>query len=119
MSLPDFDTLMAMAAQDEGALDTLLRDEMEEILRAANPELQRQLTGLQFQIDCQKRLARNPIDCCVRLTNMLRKHCRQMRWLLEDLQAQGSDAAIPAKSDGERDVVPLFGRAPGDDGATR
>ena len=102
MPLPDFDTLQAMATRGEGELEALLRDELDAILRSASPDLQRKLTGLQFKIDCQKRLARNPVDCCVRLSTMLRRCCRQMRWVLEDFQAQQAGKALP--SCGQRDT---------------
>lgn len=116
MSLPDFDTLQAMATRGEGELEALLRDELDAILRGASPDLQRQLTGLQFKIDCQKRLSRNPVDCCVRLSTMLRRYCRQMRRELEDFQAQRAGSAVAGshQRDTASEVVTLCAHFPGE-----
>ncbi|MFL9708852.1 DUF3135 domain-containing protein, partial [Aeromonas veronii] len=38
MSLPDFDTLKAMAEEDEAALDALLHEQVEALVAAAHPQ---------------------------------------------------------------------------------
>jgi hypothetical protein len=90
MSLPDFETLKAMAERNEGELEVLLQAEIDLILQETPPERRRKLLGLQFQINCQKELSHNPIDCCVRLSNMLSLYYRQMRWALEEFQVNGT-----------------------------
>lgn len=90
MSLPDFDTLKAMAERNEGELEALLQAEVDIILKGIPPEQKRRLLGLQFQINCQKELSHNPVDCCVRLSNMLYLHYRQFRWILEEFKETGT-----------------------------
>ena len=95
MSTLDFDTLRVLAERDEAALDALLQQELESLLASANPESSRRLRGLQFQIDCQKRLARNPVDRCVRLSRMLHARFNELQEALQHLLA-GDDAALNA-----------------------
>lgn len=96
MSLPDFETLKMMAERGEGELETLLQAEIDILLQETPPERRRKLLGLQFQINCQKALSRNPVDCCVRLSNMLYLHYQQIRWILEDFHERAS--ALPNMS---------------------
>ncbi|WP_421289144.1 DUF3135 domain-containing protein [Aeromonas veronii] len=90
MSLPDFDSLKAMAERNEGELEALLKSEVDIILQGLPPEQRRRLLGLQFQINCQKDLSHNLMDCCIRLSNMLYLHYRQFRWILEEFKETGT-----------------------------
>ena len=73
MELPDFDTLKRLAASEPQLLETLLYEQIEAVIASAGPEQQRRLRGLQFQVDCQRRLAKNPIDSCIRIVNMMQE----------------------------------------------
>ena len=99
MSLPDFDTLKALAQQDEGALDALLEAQISALLEAATPQCRERLRGLQFRIDCEKRLSHNPIERCVRLSRMLRAHCTELGHSLNRLQEELT--AQPANGEGQ------------------
>ncbi|MCF7743007.1 DUF3135 domain-containing protein [Aeromonas veronii] len=90
MSLPDFDSLKAMAERNEGELEALLKSEVDIILQGLPPEQRRRLLGLQFQINCQKELSHNPMDCCIRLSNMLYQHYRQFRSVLKEFKEAGT-----------------------------
>lgn len=50
------------------------------------PEQQRRLRGLQFRIDCQRRLARNNLDSCIRIANMMHESVHAMRRHIVHLQ---------------------------------
>ncbi|EOD56381.1 DUF3135 domain-containing protein [Aeromonas molluscorum] len=79
MELPDFDTLKRLAATEPHLLETLLYEQIEAVIETANPDQQRRLRGLQFQVDCQRRLAKNPIDSCLRIVNMMQDSFFLMR----------------------------------------
>ncbi|MFG0835418.1 DUF3135 domain-containing protein [Aeromonas bivalvium] len=84
MELPDFDTLKRLAASEPQLLETLLYEQIEAVIASAGPDQQRRLRGLQFQVDCQRRLAKNPIDSCIRIVNMMQEtfflmHCEMNR----------------------------------------
>ena len=82
MDLPDFDTLKRMAQTEPERLDELLHQQVEALLEGASPERQRSLRGLQFRIDCQRRLAKNPMDSCLRISNMMHDSFYNMRCAL-------------------------------------
>jgi len=88
MSLPDFETLKAMAEHGDGELEKLLQAEMENILQGMSQERQRKLLGWQFQMNCQKELSRNPEDYYVRLSNMLCLSYQKILFELEEIKAQ-------------------------------
>jgi hypothetical protein len=79
MELPDFDTLKYWALAEPERLDALLHQQIETLIAQVGPERQRRLRGLQFRIDCQRRLARNNLDSCIRIANMMHDSVYAMR----------------------------------------
>lgn len=86
MELPDFDTLKHWALDDPKRLDTLLHQQIDALIAQVGAEQQRRLRGLQFRIDCQRRLARNNMDSCIRIANMMHDSVQAMRHHLIHLQ---------------------------------
>lgn len=86
MELPDFDTLKYWALTEPERLDALLHQQIETLIAQVGPERQRRLRGLQFRIDCQRRLARNNLDSCIRIANMMHDSVYAMRQHILDLQ---------------------------------
>lgn len=99
MELPDFDTLKHWALADPDRLDALLHQQIETLIAQVGPEQQRRLRGLQFRIDCQRRLARNNMDSCIRIANMMHESVYAMRSHLYHLQDE-------SLSDPEADSIP-------------
>ncbi|MGL4249126.1 MAG: DUF3135 domain-containing protein [Aeromonas sp.] len=73
MELPDFDTLKEWAKSEPSRLDEILEQQIEQLMCHASPDQQRRLRGLQFKIDGQRRLAKNDLDSCIRIANMMRE----------------------------------------------
>ncbi|MEM9100964.1 MAG: DUF3135 domain-containing protein [Pseudomonadota bacterium] len=69
--LPDFDTLRHLAETQPQALESLYEKEFNAILSRRNTDGQRKLRGLQFKIDAQKEVAKNPVDRMLRIFNMM------------------------------------------------
>ena len=86
MELPDFDTLKHWALAEPERLDALLHQQIEALIAQVGPEQQRRLRGLQFRIDCQRRLARNNLDSCIRIANMMHESVHAMRRHIVHLQ---------------------------------
>lgn len=86
--MPDFDTLKRWAATEPELLDALLHQQLEELIAQASPERQRRLRGLQFRIDCQRRLAKNPLDSCIRIVNMMHDAFYSMRSKINELNLE-------------------------------
>ena len=90
MELPDFDTLKHWALADPKRLDALLHQQIDALVAQVGPERQRRLRGLQFRIDCQRRLAKNNMDSCIRIANMMHESVHAMRHHLIQLQNESS-----------------------------
>ncbi|MGH1409045.1 MAG: DUF3135 domain-containing protein [Aeromonas sp.] len=79
MELPDFDTLKKLASSEPSRLDAILEQQIDQLMARASPDQQRRLRGLQFKIDGQRRLAKNNLDSCIRIANMMRESFYLMR----------------------------------------
>lgn len=88
MELPDFDTLKHWALAEPERLDALLHQQIEALIAQVGPDRQRRLRGLQFRIDCQRRLARNNLDSCIRIANMMHDSVYAMRRHIIQLQEE-------------------------------
>ena len=90
MEMPDFDTLKHWALAEPERLDALLHQQIEALIAQVGPDQQRRLRGLQFRIDCQRRLARNNLDSCIRIANMMHESVHAMRRHIVHLHRAGS-----------------------------
>ena len=70
-TLPDFDTLKDLVEDSPEEVERILRANIEQIVENAPASQVRRLKGLQFQMDVQRQLAKNPIDSCLRLSRMM------------------------------------------------
>ncbi len=70
-TLPDHEALAELAKENPEALEALRRDWVEQLIDHAPQHIQRRLRGLQFQIDCQRRLHTNPLASCVEISRMM------------------------------------------------
>ncbi len=85
VDLPDFDTLMRMAKEKPEDLENLLRNEVNKLISSAPDEHYNRLKGLQFQIDTQRMLAKNPVDSCVRISKMMNESFSDLNLKLNEL----------------------------------
>lgn len=69
--LPDHETLCELAENSPDKLELILRANIAALIEEASGSQRRRLQGLQFQIDVQRKLAKNPIDSCVRISRMM------------------------------------------------
>lgn len=105
MELPDFDTLRHWALAEPQRLDALLHQQIETLIAQVGPEQQRRLRGLQFRIDCQRRLARNNMDSCIRIANMMHESVNTMRQHFNHLQ--DDSFSDPYEGPPPNNVIPL------------
>ena len=69
--LPSFDHLKAMAESKPQDLEALLNAEVRKVIDSAEGKTKQRLRGLQFQIDAQRKLAKNPMDALLRIYSMM------------------------------------------------
>ncbi|MGL4717381.1 MAG: DUF3135 domain-containing protein [Aeromonas sp.] len=86
MELPDFDTLKDLAVNDPLQLERILQEQVALLLAQTSPDQQRRLRGLQFKIDAQRQLAKNPLDSCMRIADMMWGSFYALRTELNELQ---------------------------------
>ena len=69
--LPDHETLSELAVNSPDKLECILRENIAELIDQTSGSHRRRLQGLQFQIDIQRKLAKNPVDSCIRISRMM------------------------------------------------
>lgn len=108
--LPDFDDLVELASSDPDRLETLRRLLIEDLIEHAPDNQRQRLKGLQFTIDMERRRAKNPVQCCVRMSQLMFDRVADLRESLLELNGQPT----PTRSE-QGSVVPFTRRKPEDD----
>jgi len=85
VSLPDFNTLKQMAQQDPAGLEQLRLEKINELIEGAPEAYRSRLRGLQFQIDAQRRLSKNPVQACMNISRMMHDSFYQLREKLNEV----------------------------------
>lgn len=79
---PSFDQLIKMAETHPEALEQFRQREVEALIDSAPDDIQRRLRGLQFQIDCQRRIHPTPIGACVAISRMMHESVARLHQVL-------------------------------------
>lgn len=69
--LPDHKILRELAENSPDKLELILRANIAALIEQTSGNHRRRLQGLQFQIDAQRQLAKNPVDSCIRISRMM------------------------------------------------
>jgi len=83
-SLPDFNTLKQMAEQDPHGLEQLRQEKIQALIENAPESYRNRLRGLQFQIDAQRHLAKNPMQACLNISRMMHDSLHLLREKLSE-----------------------------------
>lgn len=67
----DVNRLMDLARNNPAELERLRHREVENLIKNAPERLQHRLRGLQFQIDCNRRIHSNPLGACIAISRMM------------------------------------------------
>lgn len=81
--LPSFSRLRELAENDPDALERLRQQHVQAAIDAAPEEYRARLEGLQFQIDGQRRLAKNPMSSCINISKMMHDHLHKLKAVIE------------------------------------
>lgn len=85
---PDVDTLMEIAKNDPDKLDRIKQAAVDDLIQSADPQHQQRLRGLQWQVDVELKMSKNPLDGCIRISELMHEKLWELRAALQD-QAQG------------------------------
>lgn len=100
--LPSFDELKKLAETNPEQLEKLRQQLIENTISAAPEQYQRRMRGLQFQIDMERRRARNPMSSCIRISKMMHDHLYNLRQTIigngnntDDVVMKSDSSVIP------------------------
>ena len=75
----DFDEWVDIYKNDPEAFERRRAEWIQQYIESAPSHLRPRLRGLMFRVDAERRLARNPIDACVRISNMMWEKFTEMQ----------------------------------------
>ncbi len=102
--LPDFDRLVELASTDPDGLENLRHSLIEDFIERAPQSQRRRLKGLQFVIDMERRRAKNPVQSCIRMSQLMYDRVNDLRDTLSDFGLPSPNFVPPSKAQ----VIPLF-----------
>lgn len=85
-SLPSIDQMIKLAQTDPKALEKIRADAIENLIGNAPQQYQRRLRGLQFEIDCQRRIHKSPMGACISISTMMLDSLTRLNQALHGLQ---------------------------------
>jgi len=89
--LPSHDKLSALAKSDPEALEALRTKMIDEIIDSAPSESQKRLRGIQFQIDCRRRLHSSPMGACMEISRMMHESLNKLNRLVNNESVEHND----------------------------
>lgn len=95
-SLPSFETLSALAASNPDEFERLREEYVKRLIDSAPTSVQRRLRGIQFQVDCQRRLHKHPMAACLAISRMMHDSLNQLNQALHG-SAERETMESPAK----------------------
>ena len=79
---PDFDKLMHLAKTDPQKLDKMLAEKVDALIDSAPERMRNRLRGLQFEIDCHRKIQKNSFDACRKISEMMQDSLRELNFAL-------------------------------------
>lgn len=96
---PNFDQLIQMAETHPEALEQFRQREVEALIAQAPKEMQRRLRGLQFQVDCQRKLHSSPLGSCISISKMMHSSVARLQTALSGYTQDPNGVNDNAESD--------------------
>ncbi|WP_108125563.1 DUF3135 domain-containing protein [Saccharospirillum mangrovi] len=107
--LPNFDTLMELANRDPDGLEHLRSSLIRDFIDQAPDNQRQRLQGLQFTIDMERRKAKNPVQSCMRMSQMMHERVTDLCDSLNDFSTL--TAVPPVTPSRPAKVIPLRPRS--------
>ena len=96
--LPDFDALKMLAVTDPDQLDSLQRNMNDQLIDSAPDSIRDRLRGILFQIDMQRRLSKDSMQLCEKISEIMHDSVRDLRdALTKDSGSRKSKARDPGQ----------------------
>ena len=105
-----FDEWANLAQDDPGAFEAKRQEMIDKLIEDAPEYLRQRLRSFQWRIDMERNRSANPLQACIRISNMMWDLIHADRGFLWSLQAMSDPSsllnAVPAES-GSADIVVL------------
>lgn len=102
---PSFDELKRLAEQSPEKLEELRENKVRALIEQAPEAYRRRLRGLQFQVECQRRLHSSPMGSCIAISKMMHESLARLN---EVLQGRSQPATLTDSDSGGK-VIPFAG----------
>ena len=97
-NLPSIDQLIEIAKKDPEALEAIRQREVEAFISSAPQEMQRRLQGLQFQIDCRRRLHKDSaMGSCIAISQMMMDSLQHLNEALHGCISEDAESTPTSK----------------------
>ncbi len=106
--LPSFDEMKTMAQEQPEELEKLRKRLTDELIQNAPERHRRKLEGLAFIIEAERRKARNPMQACIKLSQMMLDSAVELQASLNRLRS-----ATPPEKPRVAEVIPFTRRRSG------
>lgn len=90
----DFDTLAKLAKSDPEAFEIKRRELIAKLIDGAPESLRKRLIGFQWRIDMERQRCDNPLQACIRISNMMWDMIYADRGFLWSLQALSDPTGV-------------------------
>jgi hypothetical protein len=110
----DFDEWMNLAKSDPEAFDARRKQVIDDLIEHAPEHIRQRLKSFQWRIDMERARCENPLQACIKLSNMMWELVYGDRGFLWSLQQFADPKALPANSaaaSASAQILPL--RPPG------
>lgn len=107
-----FEYWLKLAKSDPELFEKKRLEAIDAVIQSAPVEKQQRLRGLQWRIDAERKKAKNPLDACLKVYNMMWDKVYGNNGLLEHLDTLTTGAPQPklkTKVTGSADVVAFRG----------
>ncbi len=102
----DFDYWMALAKSDPKAFEKQKREEIDTVINRAPEKSRQRLKGLQWSIDSKVKTAKNPMDACLKVYQMMMDSVYEKGGLLDALKMTSS---VPPVKEDKSNVIRMRG----------
>ena len=92
----DFDGWMELYKTNPDRFETMRQDLIQSTINQAPIGMHRRLNGLQWQIDTEIKLAKNPLDGCIKIYEMMMDSVYEPNGLMDALSMTKEDIKVSA-----------------------
>lgn len=100
-TLPSFDELKKLAQENPEELERFRQQQVNAIIESAPEHLRRRLKGIQFQVDCRRKLHKSAMGSCISISKMMQDSVKQLNEVLNGTGKAAPKATKQARQNGQ------------------